>query len=87
MKQFLLRVIFFLLIIILWYYGLFWLSIPLCAWYCYLYDGYELIVLGICVDVQFQVYVTWPFYTIVSVAMVFSLLWLRPRLSVYTGAT
>lgn len=86
MKEFIVRSMFFLLITVLWYTGLFWLSLPLCAWYCYRYDGFELIVLGVCIDVQFQVYGGWPFYTTASFVVVFLLQWLRPRLSVYTGA-
>lgn len=84
MSNYFLRGIFFFTIVILWYVGGFWISLPLCIWYSYRYTAYELVVLGVCIDVQFQSYISWPLYTTVSLSLVVALEWLRPHLVLYT---
>ncbi len=78
------RIFLFLSIIVLWYVGLFWFSLPICLWYVYRYTAYELLVLGVCIDIQFQSYISVPFYTTVSLILVLLFEWLRPHLSGYT---
>jgi len=84
MTTYFLRALLFLIITVLWYVGLWWVSLPLCLWYTYRYTAYELIVLGVCIDIQFQVYTSWPYYSIFGTTLVIIVEWLRPHLAVYT---
>ncbi len=47
-----------------WYFDVWWIGIPLMLWHCYHYRAYELMVLGVLIDIQFLVLYSVPWYTI-----------------------
>ncbi len=72
-RQFFTRVISFLCLLVAWYLDVWWLGSILLLWHCYHYRAYEVIVLGILIDVQFTTGLTVPWYTLgFSSALLFS---------------
>ena len=47
-----------------WYFNVWWLAIPLLAWHCYHYRAYEIVLVGLAIDVQFMYHVGIPWYTL-----------------------
>lgn len=59
-----------------------WLFGILALGYCYRFDGYELIALGVCIDAYYGSGIALPLYTVVSIVALFFALHARPFLSV-----
>ena len=63
-----------------------WLAIvPVAVWYCFQFDGYELIVLGALTDLHYGLFLQIPYITLVFIAVVVMVGWIKPRLMVYTN--
>ena len=63
----------FLLLFILmgsWYYGAWLVALPLTLWYTYRYPAYELVVVGVLLDIQFYTGDFIPYYGISAVLFV-----------------
>ncbi|PJC56040.1 hypothetical protein CO026_02430 [Candidatus Kaiserbacteria bacterium CG_4_9_14_0_2_um_filter_41_32] len=80
-----LRLFLFLIITIFWYVGLFWYSLPFLFWYSFKCQPYELLLIGLLIDVQFMTISTLPMYTLFSFGWIILIAWLRPKLIVYTS--
>jgi hypothetical protein len=74
------RCIVFITIVILWYFGIILIAVPLTIWYLYSYRAYELIILGVAIDAYFLTSVTIPLYTLGFATAVFCMEVLKPRL-------
>lgn len=65
-----------------------WVAIvPAAVWYCFVFDGYELIVLGALADIHFGSLGSVPYLTLLFIIVVVVVGWLKPRLMVYTTKT
>ena len=78
----LLRFSLFLTITILWYTGLFWLGLPFVLWATYRYMPFELVLIGILIDLQFMGDAHVPVYTLFAIVWSALAYWLKPALSV-----
>lgn len=74
------RALTFLVISSAWYFNLVLLAGPLTIWYVYNYRAYELIALGLLIDVYFLAQVSVPYYTLIFLAVVLLCEWLKPQL-------
>ena len=63
-RQFFIRAVIFLCLMVAWYLDVWWLGSVLLVWYCYQYRAVEVVVLGILIDVQFTVGTVVPWYTL-----------------------
>ena len=79
------RSVLFLVITIFWYIGFFWYSLPILLWYSYKYTPWELLLIGLLVDIQFMTFRALPWYTIFSLFWIIITVWLRPKFIVYTN--
>lgn len=79
-RQFLIRTGSFIALTTCWYFDALWLALPLTLWYCYYYRAYELIVLGIFIDVQYLAGVDIPYYTLGFTFACGAAEWLKPKL-------
>ena len=78
------RSVLFLVMTILWYIGFFWYSLPILLWYSYKCTPWELLLLGLLVDIQFMTFGTLPWYTLFSFLWIILTVWLRPKFITYT---
>jgi len=78
------RLIIFIIILIFAMIQVFWLLIPLCLYYAWYFDGYELIPLAILIDGYYQAFYTLPVLTLIVSGIVFVLNFLKPKLLLYT---
>jgi hypothetical protein len=78
--QFFIRSLFFLTIMSSWYFGLGWLGLLLSLWYLYHYRAYELILLGLFLDIQFSVMPHLPVYTPLFLGLFLLSVWIKPKL-------
>ena len=61
-----------------------WLVVPLWALYVLVYDGYELVVFGVCMDAYVGIGGVWSMlYTSAATVIVICGLLIRPRLAFY----
>lgn len=52
--------------------------------YALLWDGYELIILGACIDTYFGAGISVPYYTLGAFVIVYGATWCKPKLLLYT---
>ncbi len=64
------RICLFILISGSWYFAVWWCAIPLTIAYVWYYQGYELIVLGVLIDIQFLSGIRIPYYTFIFLLLV-----------------
>lgn len=84
MKNNIVRVILFLVLVFVGFSGPVWLFIIGVAGYIFMYLGYEIIILAAAIDAYFG-YASdgWFVYTILVSVGLFCMQWLKPHLSVY----
>lgn len=58
------RIFSFIILSLLWYFGMFIVAVPLTVWYVYTFRAYEIIFLGIVIDAYFLSTVATPYYTL-----------------------
>ena len=76
----LIRLCTFFTLTIVWYFGFFWVAVPLSIWYCYSFRAYELVLLGFLIDAYFITTLTIPLYTTSFLALFLAIEFLKPRL-------
>jgi hypothetical protein len=64
----------------LWYFALWWGAIPLTLVYLWRYPGYELVLLGALIDIQFLTGIAIPYYTLGFIALVVAAIIIKPLL-------
>jgi hypothetical protein len=74
----------FLTVIIVWYFGFFWIAIPLSLWYLYNYPAYELIAVGVLIDGHFMTTFGVPYYTLFFLSAHILMALIKPRLRTNT---
>lgn len=79
-RQFLIRTGSFIVLTLVWYFDVLWLAILGTLWYSYYYRAYELIVLGVLIDVQYRSGVSIPYYTLGFTLLCVAAEWLKPKL-------
>lgn len=67
--------------------GWWWAILPVAAWYVYVFDGYELLLLGALTDIHYGAASLIPYMTLLLTAVVVLGNWIKPRLMVYTTDT
>lgn len=78
------RIFFSLVVFALTFVLPWWLVIPLWILFVLAYDGYELIVLGVCMDAYVGTNGTWSlFYTLAAALVIIGGLLIKPRLAFY----
>ncbi len=81
------RVSIFLIIMTCWYFAFWWGAIPATLFYLWRYTAYEMVFLGILIDMQFMPGTIFPYYTLVfTVSVILSVLvkpYVRPRTFTY----
>ncbi len=78
------HILFFSIIFVLTFMLPWWLVVPLWIGYVLMYDGYELVLLGVCMDAYMGTEGMWSvFYTCAAAIVVVSGLLLKPRLALY----
>lgn len=78
LRQWLVRIGGFIALAACWYFAFWWGAIPLTLLYMWRYAAYELIFLGILIDIQFLPGTIFPYYTTVFTAFVCLALLLKP---------
>jgi hypothetical protein len=79
-KYFLIRSLTFITVTICWYFSFWWCAIPLSIWYAYQFRAYELVVLGLLIDIEFSVNFDLPLYTLGFLVLFIIMEWIKPRL-------
>lgn len=79
-----LRLISFLLLTNLVFWGFIWWTIPLIIFYLYRFGGVELIIFGILLDAYFTQLDTFPFYSLLFALLYAVIYWIKPLFMVYT---
>ena len=76
----LIRGLTFATLTLVWSFGFLWLAVPLSVWYIYQFRAYELVVLGVLIDVHFLTTTALPLYTAGFLMAVGIMELLKPRL-------
>lgn len=79
-KYLLVRFFTYLAITIFWYFSFWWCAVPLTIWFAYQFRAYELIILGLLIDIEFSVIIDKPWYTLSFLGLFIIMEWLKPRL-------
>lgn len=74
------RLVTFLTLCIVWYFGSMLISVPLTVWYLYNFRAYELLALGILIDAYFLSALSIPYYTLGFLAAIVFMELLKPSL-------
>ena len=80
LTQLLIRIISALCIMVALYLDVWWLAGFITIWHVYQYRAFELIVIGLCIDIQFMAGIGIPWYTIGGMSIVLGAELLRPML-------
>jgi len=78
-QTYMIRIILLLGVMNAWYFGAWFLGIPLTLWYLFHYPAYELCVVGALLDIQFYTGDYIPFYCMSAVVLVILFQMLVPR--------
>jgi hypothetical protein len=76
----LIRILTFITLCMVWYFGSMLIAIPLSIWYLYNFRAYELLVLGVAIDAHFLSEVSIPYYTLGFFAVIVFMEVLKPSL-------
>jgi hypothetical protein len=76
----LIRIVTFLTLSIMWYFGSMIIALPLSVWYLYNFRAYELVFLGMLIDAYFFSVVGIPYYTLGFLSAVVCMELLKPSL-------
>ncbi len=79
-----LRTFCFVLASTLWYFSFWWFAVPFLFFYTYRFRAYELIGLGLLLDMQFLSIGYIPYYTLFFTAWVIGAEWIKPQLRART---
>lgn len=60
----LVRALTFLTLAVVWYFGNFFIAVPMTIWYVYNFRAYELVLLGVLIDAYFLSEIAIPYYTL-----------------------
>ena len=82
--QCIIRIVYFIFATTLWYFSFWWFAIPFLVFYVYRYRAYELIGLGLLLDMQFLTTGQVPYYTLFFTGTVLAAEWLKPQLRART---
>lgn len=74
------RIIVFITLVFLWYFNVLLVAVPLTIWFLYNFRAYELIALGLLIDIYFWSPVITPCYTGGFLLSVIGMELLKPRL-------
>ena len=74
------RIIVFITLVFLWYFNVLLVAVPLTIWFLYNFRAYELIALGLLIDIYFWSPVITPGYTGGFLLSVIGMELLKPRL-------
>jgi hypothetical protein len=74
------RSLIFFTLAIVWYFNVLLIAVPLTFWYMYNFRAFELIALGLLIDVYFWSPALTPYYTVGFLAAVAFMELLKPRL-------
>lgn len=74
------RIICFSIIALVWYFNVLLVAVPLSIWYAYQYQSYEIIILGVVIDIYFMAFSSLPYYTLGAVGLVCGMQILKPFL-------
>jgi hypothetical protein len=74
------RILVFVILAMVWYFGLVWVAVPLSLWYVYHFRGYEFLVLGALLDGYFMTTLALPQYTLIFATLFIAVKMLKPRL-------
>ena len=74
------RLAVFLALCVVWYFNLLLVALPLTVWYLYHFRAYDLIVLGLCIDIYFWSAIFMPYYTVGFLGAVLLIEVIKPRL-------
>jgi hypothetical protein len=74
----------FVVVMSCWYFAFWWGAIPLTLWYLWHYHAYELIFLGILIDIQFLPGTIVPYYTLGFIVLVTFSVFLKPMIRPHT---
>ncbi len=80
LKHFFIRALYFITATALWYFSFWWFAVPFVLFYVYRCRAYELIPLGLLLDMQFLTIGHIPYYTLCFTGAVLAAEWLKPQL-------